>query len=79
LKPILILAFGNTSLLALTGKDSGITEKSGQTEWIESIGAWVCWCVHPSYVLRNREKNLKLFRDSLQNFADKIEILGGLK
>lgn len=70
----LILAFGNTNLQAFTGRTGGIKELSGQTEWIEEVGAWVCWCVHPSLVLRN-PADRPLFEKGIKNFVDKVNIL----
>lgn len=70
-----ILAFGNTGLKALAGRDKGIMDKSGTIEWIEDIGAWVCWCVHPSAVLHN-PNNKQIFFDGIKVFADKIYQIG---
>jgi DNA polymerase len=70
----LILAFGNTNVRAFTDKSGGIKEMNGRTEWNERVGAWVCWCLHPSFVLRNpNEKNL--FEQGIKNFVSKIELL----
>lgn len=66
-----ILAFGNTALKCFLGKDKGIAEKSGTIEWVESIGAWVCWCLHPSAILHN-PNNKQIFIDGIKAFADKI-------
>ena len=71
----LILACGNIPLYALTGRKGGITNLSGTTEWIENVSAWVCWCVHPSAVLRNRKQNLVPFQDGIKNFIEKLELL----
>jgi len=70
----LILAFGNISLQAFTGRAGGIKEMSGKTEWNEKAGAWICWCLHPSAVLRDIN-NKGLFETGIKNFIDKIEIL----
>ena len=71
----LILACGNIPLYALTGRKGGITDLSGETEWIENVGEWACWCVHPSSVLRNKEKNLEPFQKGIKNFVEKLELL----
>lgn len=71
----LILACGNIPLYALTGREGGITDLSGKTEWIENISAWACWCVHPSAVLRNSKKNLEPFQEGIENFITKMELL----
>ncbi len=70
-----ILAFGNTALKCFLGKESGIMDKSGTIEWIESIGAWVCFCIHPSAVLHN-PNNKQIFIDGIKIFADKIYNMG---
>jgi DNA polymerase-3 subunit alpha len=70
----LILACGNSPLYALTGRKSGITDLSGTTEWIENISAWVCWCVHPSSVLRNPDNKI-YFEKGIKNFIIKLELL----
>jgi DNA polymerase len=74
----LILAFGNTGVQALTGREGGITNLSGTTEWISSILAWVCWCLHPAAVKR-KESNLQYFEKGIKNFAEKFELLKGDK
>lgn len=71
----LILACGNIPLYSLTGRKAGITDLSGTTEWVESISAWVNWCVHPSSVLRNEKANLKPFQSGIKNFIKKLELL----
>jgi len=71
----LILACGNIPLYTLTGRKGGITELSGTTEWVENIGAWICFCVHPSAVLRNEKQNLKPFQEGIKNFITKLELL----
>jgi DNA polymerase-3 subunit alpha len=72
----LILAFGNCCLQAFMGKKSGITQISGTTEWCEKAGAWICFCVHPAFVLRSPE-NKNLFKSGIKNFVDKIRLLEG--
>lgn len=70
----LILACGNIPLYALTGKESGITELSGTTKWEENVGVWVCYCIHPSAVLRN-ESNRGCFENGIKNFMRCVELL----
>ena len=72
----LILAFGNSCITAFTGKRGGITSLNGKTEWNENIGAWICWCIHPSAVLRDTNK-LKEFQKGIENFVSKIELIEG--
>ena len=76
--PVLILAFGNTSLEYFKGQDSGIMEHSGKTEWSEKNNAWICWCVHPASVLYHRE-NETLFNFGMDNFVRCIVALGDIK
>lgn len=77
LQPRLILSFGNTSLKCFLNKESGIKDKSGKVEWVENIGAWVVWSIHPSAVLHN-PNDKQLFCDSIKKFVDKIEDMGGM-
>jgi DNA polymerase-3 subunit alpha len=73
-EPILILAFGNTSVKFFKGQDSGIVSLNGTTEWDNKVEAWICWCIHPASVLYHRE-NMELFSKGIKNFVDKIGIL----
>ncbi len=75
-KPILILAFGNTGLSFFHGRDSGINEMNGKVEWYEPYKCWVCWCLHPAGILRNPE-NRSTFDDAIEKFADTIDTLSG--
>jgi len=75
-KPRLILACGNTCVKAFKNQDGGITELSGTTEWIESVAAWVCWCMHPAAVKR-KASNRVYFEKGIENFAAKLELLRG--
>ena len=76
LKPRLILALGNTALKYFKNKDGGITRINASTEWIDSLSAWVCWCVHPSAALRS-DVGMAQFEDGIENFKEKIQKLGG--
>lgn len=72
----LVLAFGNTGLAAFVREKSGITKRSGETIWCEEISAWVCFCVHPSFVLHNNTpENINLFKAGISNFVKKIDLL----
>ncbi len=77
IKSILILAFGNTGLKCFSNRESGITDLSGSTEWSEKYNAWICWCVHPSAVLRNPGNKIA-FEKGIRNFSEKIELLGDM-
>ncbi|MFW9871911.1 MAG: DNA polymerase III subunit alpha [Candidatus Thorarchaeota archaeon] len=70
-KPGIILAFGNTTIKFFTEEESGIMKKSGTTEWCEKYGCYICWCIHPSAVLRN-ESNKQLFLEGVSNFCNKL-------
>ena len=72
------LALGNIPLKYFKGEDGGIMKLCGTTEWIDEKDIWVCWGLHPSAVLRNPQ-NKKMFLDGIENFMNKIEILGGMK
>ncbi len=74
----LILAFGNTSVKAFTGRDGGITNLSGSTEFIPALGLWVAWCIHPAAVKR-KGSNKEYFEKGIKNFAQKFELLKGKK
>jgi uracil-DNA glycosylase family 4 len=67
-KPVLILALGNTPLRYLTGKDSGISQLNGTTEWSREMKAWICWCIHPASVLYH-EENRAEFSKGIANFV----------
>jgi uracil-DNA glycosylase family 4 len=70
----LILGLGGTVYYALTGKAAGITKVSGQIEWVDKVGAWVVWCVHPSFVLRsNSADNQGLFKEGIRVFVDSFK------
>lgn len=73
----LMLAFGNTAIMAFTGEDGGITKKNGTTEWLDNWQCWICWCLHPASVLydfSNKEK----FSLGIKNFVETLKILGGI-
>jgi len=70
----LVLGIGNMCLYAFTGKKTGIKKLSGTTEWIEKLGLWICWCIHPAAVLRNKS-NREPFEKGIKNFIEKMEVL----
>ncbi len=70
-KPKFILAFGNTNLFAFLNQEKGIMSKSGETVWIEKIGAWVTFCIHPASTLYNTD-NIDLFETSIKSFFENI-------
>ncbi len=72
----LVLAFGNTSVKAFTGRDGGITNLSGTTEWIPTLGLWACWALHPAAVKR-KGSNKEYFEKGIKNFAEKFRLLKG--
>ena len=78
IKPCLMLVFGNTGLKYFAGKERGIMNVSGNIEWNEKYQTWICYCLHPSAVLRN-PNNKQLFVDGIKSFSDKIKKLGDLK
>jgi len=72
----LILAVGSSAMEVFYGRKGGITKMSGTTEWCDKVGAWVCYCVHPSFVLhQNNEENRELFVKGIANFIDKISLI----
>jgi uracil-DNA glycosylase len=77
LKPIIILAFGNTGVKFFREEDGGITKLNGTTEWSDRFECWICWCIHPASVLYQRSKNKELFEDGISNFVEKVDIVGG--
>ncbi|HUU86394.1 MAG TPA: DNA polymerase III subunit alpha [Candidatus Glassbacteria bacterium] len=77
-KPVLILALGNTPLYYFTGNKSGITNISGKIEWNELYSAWIVWCVHPAFVLHNPDNKhylttgIKQFKRAIRSLDVKI-------
>jgi DNA polymerase len=67
-KPMVVLALGNTALHFLKGKDSGIQALNGTTEWDDIWNFWICWCIHPASVLYHPEE-LKTLKVGIDNFA----------
>ena len=79
IKPILILSLGRLPASFLQSQKVSITKISGQTVYNERYQCWICYSVHPSYVLhQHTEEAKKLFVDSIYNFIEKIEGLSGI-
>lgn len=74
IQPKLILAIGNTCVKVFKGQDGGIQKLSGETEWNEKYGFWICWCLHPAAVAR-RPSNREYFEKGIRNFAKKFRLL----
>jgi DNA polymerase-3 subunit alpha len=74
-KPIGILAFGNTSLNALKGIDRGIMDHNGGTEWNRDFGCWICWGINPGMALYDSDME-DLLEDSIDNFVRCLENVG---
>jgi uracil-DNA glycosylase family 4 len=75
--PVLILAFGNSCMQFFKNEEKGIMDMSGTTEWNDKYKAWICWCVHPASVLYHTE-NMELFDKGINNFVNRINVLGGI-
>jgi len=73
----IILSLGNSPRYFFTGEEGGITSVNGKVEWNEKVSAWVCYCVHPAWVLRNRKENMGKFREGLKSFFNLINRMGG--
>jgi len=66
-KPKIILAFGNTSLLYFTGEPKGIIKMTGKVLWNEMFSCWVVYCVNPISTLYN-EDNLSFYKKGVGSF-----------
>jgi len=76
LSPIVILAFGNTSVKFFTERNSGISTLSGTTIWSDRYKCWICWCIHPAAVLHSYN-NYSSFEIGIKNFVDVLGRIGG--
>lgn len=74
LKPIVILAFGNTCLEFFTGRKSGISNMSGKIIWNEYYGTWIVFCMHPAATLHNPD-NEPYFKSGIKSFKRLIRTL----
>jgi hypothetical protein len=77
LKPILILAFGNTGLKFFKEQEEGITKMNGVIEWSEIYKCWIIYCIHPAAVLRNSTQYKDGFINTIRKFYDTIKLIGG--
>jgi DNA polymerase len=68
IKPIVILAFGNTCLQFFENQKSGIMGKSGSIKWNEKYGAWIVWCLHPAASLYNADNEV-YFKSGMKKFV----------
>lgn len=68
IKPIVILAFGNTCLQFFENQKSGIMGKSGSVKWNEKYGAWIVWCLHPAASLYNADNEV-YFKNGMKKFV----------
>ena len=73
--PILILSLGNTPLKFFNDVDGGITNKNASIEWNDKYNCWICWCLHPSSVLHDPDKQ-KEFEEGIKFFSDKVKSIG---
>lgn len=74
IKPVLVLAFGNTSLQFFEGIKSGITNMSGRTTWNEKYGCWIAWCLHPAATFHNPDSK-SFYAAGMKNFFRLLRIL----
>lgn len=74
IKPIMILALGNTNIKFFTGEESGIKTKNGTTEWSEKYKTYISYCIHPASVIYE-PMNAKNFSTGIGNFIKKLQNL----
>jgi len=67
------LVFGNIGLSAFTEQKGGITKLSGTTQYLPEYDMVACWCVHPSWVLRDRRRRIEILKDGISNFINTID------
>lgn len=72
IRPIAILAFGNTNLKFFKEQDGGIMNMAGEVEWNYEFNCWVCWSIHPSAVIYHRE-NIEKLEEGIDSFAKLLE------
>jgi len=75
-RPMVILAFGNTGNQFFRGLNSGISDLNGTTEWSDRYQCWVCWSLHPAAVLHSGGNRVE-FEKGIRNFAEVLSRLGG--
>lgn len=71
----LILALGNTAIMAFLDELGGITKKNGNTEWLDKWKCWISWCIHPASVARN-PGNKEMFQLGIKNFVETLRKMG---
>ena len=71
----IVLAFGNSAVKFFTGVQTGITELSGKTDWIDEYSTYVCWCIHPAHLLRNPKKQKANYKRGITNFVNTLKKL----
>lgn len=76
-KPKIVLVTGNISKSFFDGEITGIMKLNGTTLWNENYGTYVCYCIHPSAVLRDPSKRPD-FEIGIKNFSDILTELGGI-
>ena len=67
------LIFGNIGLLVFSGEKSGITHRSGETQYLPEYDMLACWCVHPSWVLRDRKERMEDLKKGIKNFLNTFD------
>jgi uracil-DNA glycosylase family 4 len=72
-RPSLILVLGNIAMYRTIGEPKGIIRMSKEdVKWSNRYKCWLCFCVHPSLVLRNASYH-ELFSQSIAKFAEKMQ------
>jgi len=67
------LIFGNVGLQAFAGEKTGIINKSGNVQYLPEWDIMACWCVHPSWVLRDSRERIKVLRKGIAKFLNIID------
>lgn len=75
IKPIAILAFGNTNRYFFEGINTGITSISGKTIWNEKYNCWICFCLHPASIIYNQD-NIPAYEAGIKNFIKLCKRIG---
>lgn len=77
IKPLIILALGNSSLYYFTGKEKGIMEMNGKTEWNHKANAWVVYGINPSSCLYSDHGDRRpMLRQAISEFSRLIGQFG---
>ena len=64
-RPLLILALGNTAAEFFSGQSSGILDRNASVEWNFDWGCWIVYSIHPAAVLYEADK-LPLLKESIE-------------